>query len=470
MVVLAGLLIIKMSQAGAEYKIDETDKITPIEHAARRNLLRESLPADTLVFIPTNPLHQRSNDTDYPFRPNSYFWYLSGFEEPDSALLMSSNGLTVNGKTAHEVLFVNDKEPSQETWTGVRMGPSIGQKMLGIELVLSNTRFEEVLKSANEKQYATIPTPTGQDSVVKKFQTLFNQWCEGKTKEKSVLKTLDVMRSIKSPAEILLHRKSMAATLLGHTEAIKSCEPGGREYEIQALVEYIFARNGCESVAYGSIVGSGENSCTLHYMSNRKKIEANDMVCMDVGAEYHGYASDVTRSYPASGKFSRAQKEIYELVQKAQQAGIEASQVGSPFNSADKVARQVISDGLLKLGIIKNAKQSAKYFMHGTSHYVGLDVHDTGDYGILKENQIITVEPGIYIKAGSDCDKSYWDIGVRIEDCILIKPGGPENLSRSLPRGVPEIEALMQQNGLGNRREGKIIMDFLSHESKEHHH
>lgn len=265
------------------------------------------------------------------------------------------------------------------------------------------------------------------------------------------------MRSIKSPAELALEWKSIMATVEAHKQALMSCEPGMREYEIASLVEYVFAKNGCESVAYGSIVGSGVNSCVLHYEENRKTINKGDFLCMDVGGEYHGYASDVTRSYPANGKYSSEQATIYKIVQEAQEAGVKACRAGAPFNSADQVARKIVADGLIRLGIIKTAREMSQYFMHGTSHYVGIDVHDTGDYGPLKANQIITVEPGIYIKEGSPCDKKWWNIGVRIEDTVLITDSDAINMSGSLlPRSMPEIEKLMAMPGLGNRADGKV--------------
>jgi Xaa-Pro aminopeptidase len=447
-----------LTQVGFQFRIYEEDKIKPATFAARRAAFLSKLPAGSVTVLVTNPLHQRSNDTDFQFRPNSYFWYLTGCEEQNSALILAPDGISVDGTLTKEILFVQDKNPASETWTGVLMGTETAKTVLGLKTVLSNKRFNQVLESVTASSYALIERPDGATGAVKGFLDAFDKLTQGKSVNKNATKALDVMRSIKDPEEIALTRKSILATVAAHKEAIKSCEPGMREYEIQSLVEYIFRRNGCEAVAYGSIVGSGVNSCILHYVDARKKIEKSDFICMDVGGEYHGYASDVTRSYPANGKFSPEQKALYDLVQIAQEEGIKASKVGAPFNTADQVARKIITEGLTKLGIISDAKDSRKYFMHGTSHYVGLDVHDPGDYGPLKENQIITVEPGIYIKEGSPCDKKWWNIGIRIEDTILITPRGPENLSGNLlPRSIPEIEKMMREKGLGNRPEGKVI-------------
>ena len=454
---VACLFAVAQQGAGFKYREYEADKIKPSEYAARRLALERILPHGNLTVLITNPSHQRNNDCDYKFRPNSSFWYLTGCEEEGAALMLAPDGISIDGTVVHELLFVQDKNPGGETWTGILMGPHVAKETLGFEMVVSNKRFEEVLAAAHPNSVGLVERPDGLSGDVYRMVATYDSWSKPFTKDTSGTREVGRMRSIKSPAEIALTWKSINATVAAHLEALKSCEPGMREYEIAALVEYIFARNGCESVAYGSIVGSGVNSCVLHYESVRKTIEKGDFICMDVGAEYHGYASDVTRSYPANGKYSPAQKTIYEIVQQAQEAGVQACKVGAPFNTADVVARKIVYDGLMKLGIISNAKEGGQYFMHGTSHYVGLDVHDTGDYGNLRANQIMTVEPGIYIKEGSPCDPKWWNIGVRIEDTILITDNGPVNMSgKGLPRSVAEIERIMAMPGLGNRSDGKV--------------
>ncbi len=455
---IACLFAFSQQDAGFKYREYEADKIKPAEFAQRRREFGFRLPKGSVSVLVTNPLHQRSNDTDFRFRPNSYFWYLIGCEEKDSALIIAPEGITVDGKTVKEVLFVRDKNPGGETWTGIIMGPQVAKETLGVELVLSNKRFSEVLASTRPTSVCLVERPAGLSGGVLNMVTAYDNWSKTLAKDTTALRELGNMRSIKSPAEIALTWKSINATVAAHHEALRSCEPGMREYEIASLVEYVFAKNGCEAAAYGSIVGSGVHSCVLHYVEARKLIEKGDFICMDVGGEYHGYASDVTRSYPANGKFSPEQRAIYELVLEAQEAGVKACTVGVPFGTADQVARKIVNDGLIRLGIITEAKEAGKYFMHGTSHYIGLDVHDTGDYGPLKANQILTVEPGVYIKEGSPCDKKWWNIGVRIEDTVLITDNGPVNMSGiGLPRSVAEIEKLMALPGLGNRPEGKVI-------------
>ncbi len=445
------------TQAGFQYREYENDKISSSEFAARRKAFMATLPKGSVAVLVTNPLHQRTNDTDYRFRPNSYFWYLTGCEEQDSALILAPDGITVDGREVNEVLFVQDKKPAQETWTGILMGPAVAKDVLKVQAVVSNTKFASILGSLRPSSTSLIERPGGLEGTVRTMVNAYDDWSRSVKQDPQPTRTLGVMRSIKSPAELALEWKSIMATVEAHKQALMSCEPGMREYEIASLVEYVFAKNGCESVAYGSIVGSGVNSCVLHYEENRKTINKGDFLCMDVGGEYHGYASDVTRSYPANGKYSSEQATIYKIVQEAQEAGVKACRAGAPFNSADQVARKIVADGLIRLGIIKTAREMSQYFMHGTSHYVGIDVHDTGDYGPLKANQIITVEPGIYIKEGSPCDKKWWNIGVRIEDTVLITDSDAINMSGSLlPRSMPEIEKLMAMPGLGNRADGKV--------------
>jgi Xaa-Pro aminopeptidase len=242
-------------------------------------------------------------------------------------------------------------------------------------------------------------------------------------------------------------RKAIEITCDAHLELMKALEPGMKEFQAQAIVEFGFTFNGSEYTGYPSIVGGGENSCILHYVSNRKKLNNPDFLVIDAGAEYHGYTADVTRTLPVSGKFSEEQKLIYNIVLEAQLAGIKACKEGNPFRDTHTAAAEVIKKGLMNLGIIKSPNEFMQYFFHGTSHYLGLDVHDPGSYGRFKSGQVITVEPGIYIAEGSPCDKKWWNIGVRIEDDVLITGSEPEVLSRKLPKSVDEIEKIMADPG-----------------------
>jgi Xaa-Pro aminopeptidase len=251
-------------------------------------------------------------------------------------------------------------------------------------------------------------------------------------------------------------KRAIDITVEAQREAMRSLTPGMHEYEAQALIEYVFARNGSEYPGFPSIVGSGENTVILHYESNRRRTQPGDLVLMDIGAEVHGYTADVTRTVPVSGTFSPEQKAIYEIVLRAQDAGIQASRAGSPFGAPHQAAARVLAAGLAQLGLITSptdAEGLRRFFMHGTSHYLGLDVHDVGAYGPLEAGTVITVEPGIYIAPAPDIDRKWWNIGVRIEDDVLITA---QLLSGGAPRTVAEIEALMREQGLGNQPGGKL--------------
>jgi Xaa-Pro aminopeptidase len=254
------------------------------------------------------------------------------------------------------------------------------------------------------------------------------------------------LREVKTAEELKLLTKAVKISAQGQIEVMKAMHPGMSETEIQGVHEFVYKKYGVEYEGYPSIVGAGANGCVLHYIENNKTKVDNDLVLMDLGAEYHGYTADVTRTIPANGTFTKEQKAIYEIVYKAQEAGIAACKVGAAFWESNAACQTEINKGLLELGIIKSLNEKHNYLPHGVSHYIGLDVHDTGTYGPLKANSVITVEPGIYIPEGSPCDKKWWTIAVRIEDDILITENGPVNLSADAPRKVNEIEALMKKS------------------------
>ncbi|MBM1107832.1 aminopeptidase P N-terminal domain-containing protein [Aurantibacter crassamenti] len=256
---------------------------------------------------------------------------------------------------------------------------------------------------------------------------------------------MNTLRETKTKEEMVLLKKAIEISCVGQIEVMKAMHPNMSETEIQGVHEYVYKKYGAEYEGYPSIVGGGNNGCILHYIENNKTKVGDDLVLMDLGAEYHGYTADVTRTIPANGKFSAEQKQIYDIVYKAQEAGIKASVVGAPFQAPGQAASEIVAQGLVDLGIIKTVEEARTYFPHGTSHYLGLDVHDKGTYGPFKANTVITVEPGIYIPEGSDCDKKWWGIAVRIEDDILITENGPINLSEMAPRTTEAIEAMMKK-------------------------
>jgi Xaa-Pro aminopeptidase len=258
---------------------------------------------------------------------------------------------------------------------------------------------------------------------------------------------LNDLRTTKTDEEMVVLRRAIDITLEAHREVMRQVQPGWTEYQIEALVEYTFKRNGSEFPGFPSIVGSGENSTILHYETNRRTTEPGDVVVIDIGAEFHGYTADVTRTIPLGGRYSPEQRAIYEVVYAAQEAGIEASRAGNDFRAPHLAAQRVLAQGLARLGLISSADDLGglrRFFMHGTSHYLGLDVHDVGNYGTLTPGTVITVEPGIYIAAADDIDPKWWNIGVRIEDDVLITNGDAVILSAAAPRQIDEVEALMR--------------------------
>ncbi|MFC4269511.1 aminopeptidase P N-terminal domain-containing protein [Polaribacter marinivivus] len=259
---------------------------------------------------------------------------------------------------------------------------------------------------------------------------------------------LATMREIKTAEELKLLTKAVRISAIGQNEVMKAMKPHMSETELQGIHEFVYKKYGAEYEGYPSIVGAGNNGCILHYIENNKTKVGNDLVLMDLGAEYRGFTADVTRTIPASGKFTPEQKAIYDLVYEAQEAGIALYTIGTSMQAPNQAARKVINEGLFKLGIIKSVDERHNYFPHGTSHHIGLDVHDPGNYGNFEENMVVTMEPGIYIPEGSNCDKKWWGIAVRIEDDILVTKKGPVNLSGESPRKSDEIEKMMAKKSI----------------------
>ncbi len=291
------------------------------------------------------------------------------------------------------------------------------------------------------------------DPVVREFMSVQDNEIAMKVLRKVPKTNLDVqslpqflgkLRETKTEEEVVMMRKAVDISAVGQIEVMKAMHPEMSETEVQGIHEFVFKKYGAEYEGYPSIVGGGNNGCILHYIDNNKPRLGSDLVLMDLGAEYHGYTADVTRTIPADGTFSEEQKIIYNIVLEAQQAGFEQCKVGNDFRAPNRAAQAVIDKRLAEYGIIKEG-ENHNYLPHGTSHYVGLDVHDPGTYEPFKPNTIITVEPGIYIPEGSPCDEKWWGIAVRIEDCMLITEDGWENLSGRAPRSVEEIEATMAQ-------------------------
>jgi len=437
----------------------DSDFLPASFHKARRDSLRALLPDSSVAIFFASPERKRSNDVYYEYHQDPNFYYLSGYREPNAMVVIFKEEHSINGKVTNELIYVQERSPERELWEGRRLGNEGAKTTLGFGSVLLNSAFDSVKLPVNQLKEVYLLTPEAMEekdtAKTTNLNGLYLQMRQSiKEDQFGSKRTLPVLmaqlRQQKTKEELLLLRKAIDITCEAQIELMKNIQPNMAEYETEAIIEFVFKRNGAEYPGFPSIQGSGENSCILHYTSNRRPLKNGGLLVSDVGAEYHGYTADVTRTIPPNGKFSKEEKLIYNLVLKAQNAGIEVARAGNSFWDPHRAAMKVISEGLIELKIIEKEAEVKNYFMHGTSHYLGLDVHDAGLYLPLEANQVITVEPGIYIAEGSNCDPKWWNIGVRIEDDILITSEKPENLSEKAPRRIEEIEMLMQKSSIAD--------------------
>jgi Xaa-Pro aminopeptidase len=444
----------------------DTDLIPGLVYKERREKLMQQIGNEAVAVFYTNPERNRNADLDFPYAPNSDFYYLTGFREPNAILVLVPKGTNVRSLedstknvTVREILFAQPRNPQFEKWNGRRYGPAGAMKLRGFEYATTNDKFKTMLQpmlfSAQAKSLY-VPTLRSDLSgdlaeLLQPLKSMMDQF-GGYVELRDPTALVRKMRVVKSPEEIALLAKATEISAAAHRQALMSVEPGMGEYELEAVYEYVFRKLGAEQNGYPCIVTSGENSVILHYNTNRRKIKDGDVVLADCAAEYRGYSSDITRTYPANGKFTKAQREIYQIVLDAQKAAIAAVKPGVAWQEASKKADEVLTEGLFKLGIIKEKKTQAmkKFYYHGLGHPVGLNVHDVGQ-PMMEAGMVYTVEPGLYIAEGSEgVDPAYYNIGVRIEDVILVTADGNKNLSAAAPREIAEIEALMKQKGVGN--------------------
>ncbi len=428
-------------------------------HQERREAFRALMPTNSVAVVFSYPERVFSKDINYNFHQNPDFYYLTGYKEPDAVLLIFKE--PQGTEKYSEVLFVRERNAAQETWTGRRLGVEGAKSKLGFATVFNGKDFKDFaidFKKFDKIVYDKIPTDiknnkSGFDlfGLIETFKSKASITTENEAATELFNTITNSLREIKTPEEIDLMRKSVKLSCIAHNEVMKAVGPNMSENEADGIHAYIHRHYGAEGEGYPPIVGAGANGCILHYGDNNATKIDNQLLLMDVGSEYHGYSADVTRTIPANGKFSPEQKAIYELVYEAQEEVFKICKEGTPFQDLNKKAREVIANGLIKLGIITDPKDARIYYPHSCSHFLGLDVHDKGNYmSALKENMIFTVEPGIYIPANSKCDKKWWNIGVRIEDDILITKNSYENLSAESPRKWQDIEAFAKQKSTFN--------------------
>jgi Xaa-Pro aminopeptidase len=431
-------------------------------HKGRREAARTLMPDNSVMVVFAAPTRTFSNDVEYLYHQNTDLYYFTGYKEPHAVLFIFKEDQTgTEGSKYNELFFVQEKNAQQEQWTGRRLGDKGVMEKLGIATVYNGKTFKEYpIDLASYSKIITAPLPgdvgNGRGSadlydLIAQFKSKANISDTQKNEKVDYRLFQQItarLREIKTPEEMSLIRKAVEISCMGQNEVMKTIRPDMSELELQGLHEYVHKRYGAEGVGYGSIVGAGENGCILHYMENSKTRIGNNLLLMDVGAEYHGYTADVTRTIPAHGKFSADERAIYQIVYDAQEAAFKTLKDGSKWNDASKAAQETIANGLMKLGIIKEKSEAKHYYPHGLGHHIGLDVHDKGTYDTLRKDMVLTIEPGIYIPENSPCDKKWWGIGVRIEDDALIKEDGYELLSAFAPRSIADIEKMIAEKSV----------------------
>jgi Xaa-Pro aminopeptidase len=422
-----------------------------------------------IAILPTAQEMTRNSDNTFPFRHDSYFYYLSGFTEPEALIV-----LIANGSEQRSILFCREKDLEREIWDGFRYGPAAAQAQFGFDAAYPI----EALASEMPTLLADSKTLFHSSGADAQLDIQLQHWMEAlRAKARSGVtvpgKTLDLrqlldeMRLFKDASEIALMQTAASISGAAHARAMRCARPGMHEYELEAELLHEFRRQGSQAPAYGSIVAAGANACILHYQSNAARIKDGDLILIDAGCEFDSYASDITRTFPANGKFSPAQKTLYELVLTAQAAALACARPGAGYMEGHHAAVRVLTQGMLETGLLdKNlvgnlddaiaSMAYRQFYMHGTGHWIGLDVHDVGDYREvhkvgterpyrkLQAGMVFTIEPGIYVRPQVGVPEQYWNLGIRIEDDILITAEGHLNLSRDTPKSVAEIEALMQ--------------------------
>ena len=426
-------------------------------YADRRSKLGAMLPKNSAVVIAGAAVQYRNADSSHAFRQDSNFWYLTGFNEPESTLVLLIN----ESKDVQSIAFVPKKDALKEIWDGYRAGPNGAVKDHGFDLAFDNTEIDERLPDLLAG-YNQVFYPVGKSQKLDADVIDWIKTARSKDRHSSPIDIADASskigneRLIKDVDEIEIMKKACQISAEAHVEAMKFVKPGMNEQELEAFYQYQFSKRGGRFAAYTPIVAGGENACVLHYVENSKALKDGDLVLVDAGCEFELYASDITRTYPINGKFTAAQLAIYEVVLEAQQKSIEAVTVNNNVMDSQIISEKVITQGLIDLGILNGSMEELHetgafkdFYMHKIGHWLGIDVHDAGDYTEdgeymkFKPGMVTTVEPGIYISSTANVKDQWKGIGIRIEDNILVTAKGNQNLTDFVPSNPKEIEALM---------------------------
>ncbi len=429
------------------------------EFARRRKRLMQAMGRDSIAILPSSPVRPRNRDVEHPYRPDSDFFYLTGFPEQEAVAVL------VPGRDHSEyILFCRENDPEMETWNGRRAGLDGAMEQYGADDAFPITDIDEILPGLlenRERVYYAMGCNPDFDRQVMEWINLLRKKSRAGVHTPGEFIALDHllhdMRLYKSAAEVRTMRKAAQISAKAHKRAMRVSQPGVMEYQLESEILHECMQHGARFQAYPSIVGGGANGCILHYTENESPLKDGDLVLIDAGCELDCYASDITRTFPVNGRFSKAQRDLYELVLEANYAAIEQVKPENHWNRPHEAALKVLTKGLVKLGLLKGRvdtliKNEAyrRFFMHRTGHWLGMDVHDVGDYKVgeewrvLEPGMVLTIEPGLYVAPGSKgIAKKWWGIGIRIEDDVLVTQDGYEVLSKDVPKEPDEIEALM---------------------------
>ena len=421
-----------------------------------------------IAIIPTAPEVMRNADADYPYRHDSYFYYLTGFQEPEATLVL------IAGDKDQSILFCRAKNEEREIWDGYRYGPAGAQEKFGFDTALTidsiNIELPKLMANTPALFYALGSNAMLDVQIQGWLNAVRSQVRAGVTAPNAafdIRTILNEMRLVKDADEIAIMQRAADIAAEAHARAMRTSKPGLREYHLEAELLHEFRRNGSQFPAYGSIVAAGANACVLHYRAGDAELHDGDLVLIDAGCELDSYASDITRTFPVNGKFSGPQKTLYEIVLASQQAAIAATAPGKLFTDGHDAALKILSQGMLDTGLLDKNKVGSledviangnyrQFYMHRTGHWLGMDVHDVGDYRDpaitatekpwrkLVPGMVLTIEPGIYVRPAVDVPEEYWNIGIRIEDDALVTENGCDILTRNAPKTVAEIEAVMR--------------------------
>ncbi len=432
--------------------------MTQQEYLRRRQALLATMKPGSAALIFAAPEATRSNDSEYPYRQSSDFWYFTGFNEPEAVLVLIKSDDTHN----HSVLFNRVRDLTAEIWFGRRLGQEAAPEKLGVDRALAfseiNEQLAQLLNGLDEVYHAQGEYAYADEIVFTALDTLRKGSRLNLKAPASVTDWRPVvheMRLFKSPEELEVMRRAGEISALAHTRAMERCRPGMFEYQLEGEILHEFTRHGARFPSYNTIVGGGENGCILHYTENESELRDGDLVLIDAGCEYKGYAGDITRTFPVNGKFTPAQRAIYDIVLDSLETALTLFRPGTTIQEVTGEVVRIMVTGLVNLDILKgdveqliaeNAHRA--FFMHGLSHWLGLDVHDVGFYGpdrsrVLEPGMVLTVEPGLYIAPDADVPAQYRGIGIRIEDDIVITETGNENLTATVVKKADDIEALM---------------------------